>query len=620
MFEAYKVGIRLSLVSNVATGLAGMSRHFIQAGAHAKALQMELNRLKALAMTGGIVTGVGLFGLHLMDKMLGPAEEYTHQLNVMNMAGFTHMEQVKAIGDAWQNTGKVITTTATDNLRSLLDLRNILGNLGEAQAALPIISRIQAVMGASTSEAVSGNAKNFTFDIAKAADIAGYAKNPEEFQKFAENMARVIMATQGRVTPNAYLSVLKYARQARYSLNDDFLFHYLPTLILENAGASGGGGGSRGVGPMIAAMFRVTNQGYISRQALPLLQSLGLVRGNPLGTTTTGTTVESFKMPGLAGANPFEWAQKVLMPAMHRKYGEHLTRQQIAYVVGQLFRGNQLAASAMTEFLVKPFNFERDKRLIEKTPTIAEAYKHAISNDPNTAAKALSAQWENLKISFMMGVVPVLIPLLVKLSHAFELLGKVMRDHPQITKAVALGLATLFATMGLVIGPLLVLRASFGLLRLAVPGLTGSLTQATSALGMLGKASALLAAGYLGYEAGTWINDHLLTPLIQSLTGKKGATLGTEIYDLTHEKTAHSYGYYSGETSGTPVHGPSAVGPNGSGKAVVHHTHVYLDGKQIARVVTKHQAKGMGGPSTGAQGLRPADAYYPADAASLAIP
>src|SRR5690348_16829773 len=132
MFEAYKVGIRLSLVSNVATGLAAMSRQFAATHAQAQALQLQLNRLRALAMTGGAITGFGLFGLHAMDKMLGPAEEYAHQLNVMNMAGMSHLDQVRAIGDAWKTTHTVITTTATDNLRTLLDLRNVLGDMGHA--------------------------------------------------------------------------------------------------------------------------------------------------------------------------------------------------------------------------------------------------------------------------------------------------------------------------------------------------------------------------------------------------------------------------------------------------------------------------------------------------------
>src|SRR5690348_7153371 len=178
MFEAYKVGIRLSLVSNVATGLAAMSRQFAATHAQAKALQLQLNRLKALALTGGAVTGAGLFGLHVMGKMLEPAEEYAHQLNVMNTAGLTHVEQVQAIAAAWKNTGTVITTTATDNLKSLLDLRNVLGSLSEAQMALPIVSRIQAVLASSTEGRVSGNAKDLAFGMAKALDVIGAARDP----------------------------------------------------------------------------------------------------------------------------------------------------------------------------------------------------------------------------------------------------------------------------------------------------------------------------------------------------------------------------------------------------------------------------------------------------------
>src|SRR5574340_1097828 len=303
MFEAYKIGIRLSLINGVSTGLIGLVSQFNTLHHKVKdstgavtELEKRFAGLKKMTLIGGAMAGVGAFGLGVFGKMLKPATEYAHQLNIMDMAGLKHAELAEAIGEAWKNTGTIVTTTATENLRSLLDLRNVLGTMEEAKMALPIVSRIQAVLASSSEGQISGSSKELAYSMAKALDIIGAAQNRESFERQAEMMAKVIIATQGRVTPEAYKSTFQYARQAKYRLSDEFKYEILPSLIQENAAGGGGGGGSRGVGPMLAAFYRWANQGYINKMALPELQSLGLVDPRTaLKTTTSGTTVGAMK-------------------------------------------------------------------------------------------------------------------------------------------------------------------------------------------------------------------------------------------------------------------------------------------------------------------------------------
>ena len=624
MFEAYKVGIRLSLVSNVATGLAAMSRQFTATGAQAKALQVELGRIRAMALTGGAITGFGLFGLKMMGDALEPAKEYAHQLNVMNMAGLSHAQQVQAIGAAWKNTGTVITTTATENLKSLLDLRNVLGDLGEAEMALPIVTRIQAVLASSTEGRVSSNAKDLAFGMAKALDVIGAARDPKTFQTQAELMAKVITATQGRVTPDQFLSVFRYARQAKFGLNNEFLYEILPALMLENAGSGGGGGGSRGVGPMLSAFYRLTNQGFVNKKSIPLLEQLGLIKPNSaLSTTSTGSMVNALAGHELAATNPFAWVQTVLLPAIHRVYGQNLSRERLQQVINDVFRGNQLGANLALEFALKPQNFLRDQKIIRGTMGSQDAYNAALTQDPGTAQKALDAQWENLKVSLMMGLVPLLIPLLTKLANVFMFIGDVLRDHPLLAEGLAIGFTGLFAVMGLVLGPLLLLRAAFGALALALPGMSVSLGGVVSSMKLMGQLGAVIAAGWLGYQVGTLINDYVISPIISKLTGGKDSSLGTWLYDFTHPnqynpKAPQTKNWAAGPQGATGTwDGPSAVAPGAGSKTTVVHTHIHVDGREVARAVTKHQTRAMSGPSIGSQGLS-TDQFIPSDAPSLA--
>ena len=125
-----------------------------------------------------------------------------------------------------------MTTTPTANLKSILDLRNITGSLEEARKLLPIVTKIGAVMAASSEGRISGHADDIAFSMAKALDIIGAVKDPAELTKQAEMMGKVITAMQNRVTPQMFQSVFSYARQGKFDLGDQFKYEILPTLML----------------------------------------------------------------------------------------------------------------------------------------------------------------------------------------------------------------------------------------------------------------------------------------------------------------------------------------------------------------------------------------------------
>lgn len=587
MFDAYRVAVKISLVNNVSTGLLGISRQLIGTGKDVDALQAKLSKLKKLTLIGGAMSAGGVFGLGMIGKALKPATEYAHQLNIMNMAGLKQKELADAIGDAWRNTGTVITTTATENLRSLLDLRNVLGSMDEARMALPIVSRIQAVLASSSEGQISGNSKDLAYSMAKALDIIGAAQNKQSFERQAELMAKVIIATQGRVTPEAFKSTFQYARQAKYRLSDEFKYEILPSLIQENAAGGGGGGGSRGVGPMLAAFYRMTNQGYINKKSLPELMKLGWVAGGTaLRTTTEGTTVGKMIEADLAASNPFLWVQHRVAD-MKRVYGQNMTKDQMMGHINELARGNQLAASLIAEFAFKPINFQRDQANIRGTMSTADAYKAALGSDPNLAMKALSSQWENFKVSFTMGVVPVLVPALIKLSGWFKVLGDWARENPNLAKNLAIGFTALFGAMAFG-GTVMAVTASFKALGvvLSVGSATGGLASLLSgvAIGLRALSGAALAFG-LGYGAGTIINDHLSDKTKMGI-GRGVATALAMFGNKEAQDALDSESRY--------------VRSQHQSRAMINNTIVMPDGRVLAHVVTNEQTKESAKPQAGA--------------------
>lgn len=66
-------------------------------------------------------------------------------------------------------------------------------------------------------------------------------------------------------------------------------------------------------------------------------------------------------------------------------------------------------------------------------------------------------------------------------------------------------------------------------------GLGGAMSaasaKASGLLGKLGKIGAVGGAAFAGWEIGTWLNDNVVNPGMEKMTGEKGQTLGGWVYD-----------------------------------------------------------------------------------------
>jgi hypothetical protein len=305
---------------------------------------------------------------------------------------------------------------------------------------------------------------------------------------------KVTEATLGRVLPSDYQSFNKFARQAKYGFNDDFLYKVLPELLLENKTGSGSGGVSGGVGPQLAAFYRFANQGLMNKRSAESLHEMGLIPASSiLKTTTSGTTLKGGVLDAkMAGANPLEWVQKVFLPHMEKAY--KISPQDTDSLIqrsNQIFKGNQLAASLVSELIKKPQQYERFGKNYEKADSIKQAYKRGIKGDPMVATKRFHAAIENLSTAIGKELTPVITDLTNKLSGVIERTTAFVNQHPNITRTIAgfmaagsalfaAGAAANFAKAGfhglsLILGPLA---------KIKLP----SLTAIRAAIGPIGEA------------------------------------------------------------------------------------------------------------------------------------
>lgn len=615
MLEAFVVGVRLKLLDGVSVGLGMMSRGFLRAQGNADALQKRLGFIQKTALVGGGLLAASGSIFWLIDKTLPAAEAYAHQLNIMNMAGLKQVDIAKAVGAAWQTSQDVVTSTATGNLAMLMDMRNVLqGGMAEAVKMLPITAKIAQVMAASSESKISGNAQSIAFDITKAMDIMGM-NTMSQMQHGAEQMSKVITAFQNRISPAALAGTLYYARQARYSPDDAFTYGVIPTMMLERAGG-GSGGGSKGIGPQLAALNRVAVMGTMNRKTADWFGSLGLLHGKSLSTTTIGTQTSGLDNKADWQNNQFfaTWAH--LVPALMRAGIANDPKALRAAVENSAMQ--QTAMSQLLEYVTKPGNFLRDMSNVGVMPALKDlppllrqmaeqmglrsgqgaigyqqAYAMALANDPGTILAGVKAQWQNVLTSFGISVLPSLLNALKNFMPYLAQFSKWLNDNPEQVKKVVKGLVWLGGTLAVLGGTTLVV---------------GGLQSLIWVFGGLAKGAKYLLP---------WIAalDWPITLAIGAF-----AALGFAIYEIVkHEKEITGFFGHLGDEiatffgigKGKPITHTS--GPWGGSstyaahsKPITHttiHTTINMDGRAVAKVVSQHMGNEASRPSTGPSGF-----------------
>lgn len=556
MLSIFTVGVTVQLIDRVTGGLNFISNSMLAAGQHTNTLTQHVQKLQmqlmALQQLGDVGKGVMRGSMHMLQGMIDPAKEYVHQVNLMNMAGMQHLEIQKQIASAWDTSRTVVTSTVTENLKALGDMATILGrrpgDLAEGRGLLTHLAKMQAILrGSVEGLGEAGRAEDLSFSAVKATEMllkmTGTPADAEQIKHHLEQMTRVMVATRGRVLPQDYQNLFQYARQAKLTLGDDFLYNVAPELILEMQKRGGGSGGAGGPGAMIAALFRLGVQGIMNKTTAANLDAMGLLKAPTLETTTTGTLAQR----GLVGEellaeNPARWVNEILIPKLKQHRPDLITDKQLLLGIPQTFRGNQMAVSLIGELFNKAFQFEKFRSSMSMIAGTDELYLKSLES-PANVDKRFQAASERLQLVFGKHVLPLLVPAMNALSDSILRISEVLRQHPLAAKLTTVGIGL----VGLA-GGLTALGASVGGLVLTMRFLAPALAPIMGALsgpgilavisrfGMVGLAIAGVGAAAWGlwkaFEWGQKNTDLLkfawngvvssMQPLFSLLTGDSG--------------------------------------------------------------------------------------------------
>ena len=479
MTDAYKVGITIALANQVSRALFAIQGDLVKTDIQAKKLNATLKEIKLLGIGGAILGGAGYAGLHALGKTVEAAKEYRQalaQFKSLNLG-----DAINSQADKFARGSSVIGASATDLMRTTRDLTTVLGDFGMAQKLAPGFSQLkfanQAVYG--------GHGMDFSENqlrsLEKIIEMKGGFKSPQEFLSQASMMQQVIAGTGGMVKPSDYLAFIKTAGVAGRLLDNKAFYYGMEPLIQEM-------GGNR-VGTGLMSAYNNLAQGRSTVRAAKELMKLGLLDPKMVDYTNIGTIkqVRPGALRDNAGfsANPYQWMQEVLLPAMKSK---GITSEQgILQEMGVIF-GNRTASSLFSLMFIQQEKIAKNMKMSQNAMGTDDLVKLARSS-PQGADMALGKAWENLKIAAGEALIPIIIPALNKLAEVLRIVGQWVYRHPRMFDTLIYGFAGLSAAL-LFSGSVLVLKAAFLGLNLLLPTLAGTIT--TSVVPALSALSAVL--------------------------------------------------------------------------------------------------------------------------------
>lgn len=501
MADVYQIGISIAMQNGVSAVLGVIQKDLLKLNEGVMRATEGFGRLKlAIAGATGIVVGVEV--LKGLDHLSRSGEKYTHQLELMKIAGMQFAEVQSAISAADRVSSTVMSTTPAENLKTIRELRMALASadVRPNQKADPAAATQEAVAHLETFQKISGimssvlskDGKTFdgsgqAYELAKAAEILGLSQDPKKFDAVLEGWTKDIVASGGKLQGSDFFGTVKYLRGAGQGMSMEFLTEVLPSLMQELKTGKGSGAGG-GAGNPLASLFAEIVGGTISDKADHALQSIHMIDEKKVHRSTTGKIKEV--LPGavvgsdLESVNPFEWVRTVLEPHI-RKYTNFLDKNAEGELVhpGELraliasLVPNRVAQQITSMMLMQQNRIAGDRGLIKSAQGI-EGFDELSKHDPDLVRKELGEQWERLTTDIGKSISPAVTDMIYTLSRALAKLSEAVEAHPDIAKIVLEAVAA-FSVLITVLGGIGLIGAvagslvTGGAITAVVAGITG---------------------------------------------------------------------------------------------------------------------------------------------------
>lgn len=489
----YKVAVELTLVGGIAQALALVSRHMLGIHGQTKAIEKGFASWRpALLGVVGVFAAAGI--VKELSSIAKGGDEVLNMMARLKMQGQTTQGIKEAFNLAADVTGKGAGRFMTPSaaMGAIKDLAFATGTVEDAMRRLPQVASLTGIMATTLPGTMTPEqSAHQTFSLYKMLEeqnLLGSGRE-DDAQKVLEGIAKDISITGGKTSPEGYRQTMLMARAAgegylrheALGMAKPFQTHYLPHIMQSLAGGGLGGGGTRGVGPLLNQFYQVAGMGKIgNRHAAMEWNRRGFLEG---GLKHHGFGPQNVKEAELAKLHPYEWMQHRVMDLQKQGFN---TWDKLSKEISTLFP--QKTAAALAQFMAQggyalggeKSPFEKTARMFDQAPNFEELTKIA-QQSPKGIMAMFHAQERRMQELVGFVTAPARLSVLKEITHLFTAIGDFAKTPQGVNtiRSVSQGLLGLAAALA-ALGSAAILTAMFSLVGL--PGLIIALGAAMAAL------------------------------------------------------------------------------------------------------------------------------------------
>ena len=657
MFEAYSIGVRISLINHASAGLAALSQAFLRTHSDAEKLEARIKSIQGMMLKGGLIAAGGAAILGAFKAPLDAAKEFQRESAKFSLFGMG--EKVNAEARRFAEGMNIVGTSSTEAMRALTEAQGVFRESGldgfkaldGAKLAAPILSKI-AFANAALDDESKQRMHAQSLSMLRFIELRGGLKDAPTFNAIADAGWKAIRSSGGNVDWEQLRQFMARGGVAAQGLSNTALFGKLEPVIGELKGSTAGNA-------WMTAYNRLVGGVRVPNQIAHLLAENGIWDASKIEWNSMGgiKRINGNPLKDMAtfASDPVEFYEKSILP-MYAKLGiDSLTdrSRENTMIFGRT--GGAMFSLIDRQLATIHHSVEAQSKALGIDASVAEAKGTLPGQEVDFHAK-----FSTLMQKLGEKILPMACSALEMLIPLVESASKWIDRHGTATKWLAGSFVALGAAMAIG-GTVMVLAGGFRGLGLVLTGI-GNLSGLTTGLsGVAGGLSAItMAAGafmafYAGWKAGGLLND-AMNSATQKATGDKNDTwlqalsdkfmpfnpktgkrefsmnsaiwgtgesvkanreleanyhrlydLGSKRYlsaDEAMAKDRQSKSDLAKDMDSVLKFGSPYIS-RGSSQAAQTQGDVYLDGRKVGKVLAPHLAGQMSGPQRGTSGFDP---------------
>jgi hypothetical protein len=357
----YKIEIELLLADNGEAVLGLLGRRLL--GIHGKVEDLEggFGRLKT-AIGGAFAIGGALALLDVMGKLIKKGSELEQTMYELQTIGFTPKEIAAVKSNATKVAGKYPNLTERELVKLTGETTAVYGDPAVAMKNLPIAAAYMSALKyrhPNDADGATATAEDAIFKVLRSEEMRGLAQNPAEVKRALAATLKGQEVFGDQFDPTVSFQAVKYGRLASRYLSDRFLEG--PGLIM--AQELGGSNFGNSINQVMQAFIG----GHITKTAMREMEAIGLLDPRKIKAGEPGSdhtlhsrhhggriggseSLTSFNLAGaipkadLLQSDPDIWFNTVFRPIVDKATkSDPAKRDQILRVLMQRTTAQQMA-------------------------------------------------------------------------------------------------------------------------------------------------------------------------------------------------------------------------------------------------------------------------------------